>query len=96
MSKIYMAVTVCQDRNESIFKPRENAEYSPGYYSYVLPCKAGDNIKFVLDCIGGLQVAHLCSTKKRRRSWWKHGTPDTRPTGNICLIPRRFEEVTPA
>ena len=26
--------------------------------------KAGDNLKFALDCIGGLQVAHLCSTKK--------------------------------
>lgn len=64
MSKIYMAVTVRQDRNESIFKPRENAEYNPGYYSYVLPCKAGENLKFALDCIGGLQVAHLCSTKK--------------------------------
>lgn len=64
MSKIYMAVTVCQDRNESIFKPRENAEYSHGYYSYVLPCKAGENLKFALDCIGGLRVAHLCSTKK--------------------------------
>ena len=51
MSKIYMAVTVCQDRNESIFKPRENAEYSPGYYSYVLPCKAGENLKFALDCV---------------------------------------------
>lgn len=64
MSKIYIAVTVCQDRNETTFIPRENAEYSPGYYSYVLPCKAGENLKFVLDCIGGLRVAHLCSTKK--------------------------------
>ena len=64
MSKIYMAVTVCQDRNKSIFKPRENAEYSPGYYSYVFPCKAGENLKFALDCIGGLQCAHLCSTKR--------------------------------
>lgn len=64
MSKIYMAVTVCQDRNESIFEPRENAEYSPGYYSYVLPCKAGGNLKFALDCIGGLQLAHLCNTKR--------------------------------
>lgn len=64
MKKFYMAVTVCQDRNESIFKPRENSESSPGYYSYVLPCKAGDNLKFALDCIGGLRVAHLCSTKK--------------------------------
>ena len=64
MSKIYMAVTVKQDRNESIFEPNTNKEYNPGYYSYVVPCKAGDNLKFTLDCIGGLQVAHLCSTKK--------------------------------
>ena len=64
MSKIYMAVTVCQDRNHREFTPRPSEEYSPGYYSYVLPCKAGDNLKFRLDCIGGLQVAHLCSTKR--------------------------------
>lgn len=65
MSKIYMAVTIKQDRNESIFEPNTNKEYNPGYYSYVVPCKAGENLKFALDCIGGLQVAHLCSTKKR-------------------------------
>lgn len=64
MSKIYMAVTVCQDRNETTFIPRENAEYSPGYYAYVVSCKAGENLKFALDRIGGLRVAHLCSTKK--------------------------------
>ena len=64
MSKIYMAVIVKQDRNESIFEPNASKEYNPGYYSYVLPCKAGGNLKFALDCIGGLQVAHLCSTKK--------------------------------
>lgn len=64
MSKIYMAVTVCQDKNETTFAPRTHQECSPGYYSYVLPCKAGENLKFALDCIGGLQVAHLCSTKK--------------------------------
>lgn len=64
MSKIYMAVTIKQDRNESIFEPNTNKEYNPGYYSYVVPCKAGENLKFALDCIGGLQVAHLCSTKK--------------------------------
>ena len=63
MSKIYMAVTVCQDRNKTTFSPREE-EYSPGYYAYVVSCKAGENLKFALDCIGGLRVAHLCSTKK--------------------------------
>ena len=64
MSKIYMAVTVKQDRNHREFTPRPSEEYSPGYYSCVLSCKAGENLKFALDCIGGLQVAHLCSTKK--------------------------------
>ena len=64
MSKIYMAVTVCQDRNETTFSPREKEEYSPGYYAYVVSCEAGENLKFALDCIGGLRVAHLCSTKK--------------------------------
>ena len=64
MSKIYMAVTVCQDRNETMFTPRANPDYSPGYYSYVLPCKSGENLKVALDCIGGLRVAHLCSTKR--------------------------------
>lgn len=64
MSKIYMAVTVKQDRNHREFTPRPSEEYNPGYYSYVVPCKAGENLKFALDCIGGLQVAHICSTKK--------------------------------
>ena len=64
MSKIYMAVTVCQDRNHREFTPRPSEEYSPGYYSYVLTCKVGENLKFSLDCIGGLQCAHLCNTKR--------------------------------
>ena len=64
MSKIYMAVTVKQDRNHRDFTPRPSEEYNPGYYSYVVPCKAGENLKFALDCIGGLQCAHLCSTKR--------------------------------
>lgn len=64
MYKIYLAVTVEQDRNHREFTQRPSEEYSPGYYSYVLPCKAGENLKFVLDCIGGLQLAHLCNTKR--------------------------------
>lgn len=64
MNKIYMAVTVKQDRNENIFEPNGNREYNPGYYSCVVPCKTGENLKFALDCIGGLQVAHLCNTKR--------------------------------
>ena len=64
MSKIYMAVTVCQDKNHRTFTDRPSEEYSPGYYSYVVSANRGDNLKFTLDCIGGLQVAHLCSTKR--------------------------------
>ena len=64
MSKIYMAVTVCQDKNHRTFTDRPSEEYAPGYYSYVVSANRGDNLKFALDCIGGLRVAHLCSTKK--------------------------------
>lgn len=64
MSKIYMAVTVCQDRNHRTFTDRPGEEYAPGYYSYVVSANKGDNLKFRLDCIGGLRVAHLCSTKR--------------------------------
>lgn len=64
MSKIYMAVTVEQDKNERLFEQRPSKEYEPGYYSYVVSANIGDNLKFALDCIGGLRVAHLCSTKK--------------------------------
>ena len=64
MSKIYMAVTVCQDRNHRTFTDRPSEEYAPGYYSYVVSANRGDNLKFCLDCIGGLQAAQLCQTKK--------------------------------
>ena len=64
MSKIYMAVTVCQDKNHRTFMDRPSEDYSTGYFAYILPCEAGKNLKFALDCIGGLQVAHLCRTKK--------------------------------
>lgn len=93
MSKIYMAVTVCQDRNESIFKPRENAEYSPGYYSYVLPCKAGATSNSRLTASVACVLPTFAAQRKRRRSLWKPGTLDIKQTGNICLIPRRFEGV---
>lgn len=64
MSKIYMAVTVCQDKNHRTFTDRSSDDYFPGYYSYVVSANQGDNLKFCLDCIGGLRVAHLCRTKK--------------------------------
>lgn len=64
MSKIYMVVTVCQDKNHRTFTGRPSEEYEPGYYSYVVSANIGDNLKFALDCIGGLRVAHLCRTKE--------------------------------
>lgn len=90
MSKIYMAVTVCQNRNESIFEPRENAEHSPGYYSYVLPCKAGENLKFALDCIGGLRVAHLCRTKAEAKEIAAHWNECYKQNGTYLFTERSF------
>ena len=90
MSKIYMAVTVEQDRNESIFGPCENAEYSPGYYSYVVPCKAGVNLKSVLDCIGGLQCAHLCNTKKEAVELVEAWNAGYKANGNYLFDPPAF------
>lgn len=85
MSKIYIAVTVCQDKNETMFTPRANPYYSPGYYSYVLPCKAGDNLKFALDCIGGLQVAHLCSTKREAAELVESWNAGYKASGNYLF-----------
>lgn len=37
MKNFYVAVTVCQDKNESIFEPDEKRAPEPGYYAYVMP-----------------------------------------------------------
>lgn len=64
MKKFYMAVTVCQDRNDRLFTPRPSDEYNPGYYAFVHSVGQNDNLKSSLDGIGGLQAAQLCQTKK--------------------------------
>lgn len=65
MAFFYIAATVKQDRNDTIFTDRANKEYNPGYYSYVIKCADSDNIKSVLERIGGLQHANIYATKKR-------------------------------
>lgn len=68
MKKFYMAVTVCQDKNETVFTSRKNQEYNPGYYAYVHSIGQNDNLKSSLDSIGGLKRAQLCQTKKEAES----------------------------
>lgn len=65
MSNFYIAVTVEQDRNERHLLPRENPEYSPGYYAYITKCTDSDNLKSVLNMIGGLVHANIFPTKKK-------------------------------
>ena len=65
MKYFYIAVTVEQDRNENIFTGRTSPEYNPGYYAYILKCFESENIKRVLESIGGLQHANIYPTKKR-------------------------------
>lgn len=65
MSKFYIAVTVEQDRNESIFTPSQEAEPNPGYYAYIIPVIESDNIKSVLERVGGLLHGNIYPTKKK-------------------------------
>lgn len=61
----YIAVTVKKDRNESIFENKQTAEQNIGYYSYVIKCSESDNLKNILDSIGGLMFANIYHTKKK-------------------------------
>ena len=65
MKNFYLAVTIEQDKNESIINERTPPEYSPGYYSYIVKCSESQNVKSVLDSIGGLLYANICPTKKQ-------------------------------
>lgn len=56
MKNFYMAVIV---KIESIFTDSIN-----GYYAYMVKFTSSDNLKSILDRIGGLQVANMCATKK--------------------------------
>ena len=65
MKNFYIAVTVQQDRNETIFTKRINSEPNIGYYAYVVKCSEQDNIKSILGMIGGLLYANIYPTKKK-------------------------------
>lgn len=65
MKHFYIAVSVEQDRNETIFTEQKSPEYNPGNYAYVVKCTACDNLKAVLERIGGLTHANIGPTKKQ-------------------------------
>lgn len=64
MKNFYMAVAVCQDKNESILEQCKKAP-EPGYCAFVVPISENDNLKARLDGIGGLIHANVCVTKKQ-------------------------------
>ena len=63
MRYFYLAVSVAGDKNESVFSPAPRS-YVPGYYAYVVRCGESDNIKAVLDRIGGLRTANIYPSKR--------------------------------
>lgn len=65
MKNFYIAVAVCQDKNESIFEPDEKRAPEPGYHAFVMTVSEADNIKSRLDNIGGIIHANICATKKQ-------------------------------
>lgn len=76
MATFYIAVTVKQDRNETILEERKTAEYNPGFYAYVVKCSESDNLKSILERIGGLVHANIFPTKKKASeiaSFWNAG-----------------------
>ena len=91
MKKFYMAVTVCQDRNDQIFAPRPSDEYNPGYYAYVHSVGQNDNLKSALDGISGLQAVQLCQTKKEAAQLADFWNECYKRNGTYF-----FEEVAPA
>lgn len=64
MKNFYIAVTVEQNKNMSIFNPDENKETNPGLYAYVIKINSSNNLKSALECIGGLVHANIFPTKK--------------------------------
>ena len=65
MQKFYIAVTVEQNKNYTVFQDQAAPEYKPGYYAYMIPCTEQDNIKARLENVGGLLHANIYTTKKR-------------------------------
>lgn len=68
MKYYYVAVTVKQDRRETVFAKRFNPDPDPGLFSYVVCLSEQDNILSKLSAIGGLISANVCSTKKLAES----------------------------
>ena len=64
MKGYYLAVSVTQDRNHNIFEPDQAKDYDPGNYAFVIRCTGSDNLKALLDTIGGLRAANICQSKK--------------------------------
>ena len=56
MKYFYIAVTVQQDRTD---------ETNPGFYAYLIKCTESDNLKSVLERVGGLIYANIYPTKKK-------------------------------
>lgn len=68
MKNFYMAVSVVV---ESTFTDEPG-----GNYAYMVKFTSSDNLKSVLDRIGGLQVANVCATKKEAKELvkaWNEG-----------------------
>ena len=64
MKNFYIAVTVCQDKSESVFEPDEKRAPEPGYHAFVMTVSEADNMKSRLDNIGGIITAQICSSRK--------------------------------
>lgn len=68
MKNFYMGVIV---KIESVFTNGIDA-----YYAYMVKFTSSDNLKSVLDRIGGLQAANVCATKKEAKELvkaWNEG-----------------------
>lgn len=61
----WVVLTVMQDKNERIFKPEKSGTPEPGYYAYAVRCSESDNLKAVLERVGGLVYANVYQTRKR-------------------------------
>ena len=68
MNYYYIAVTVRQDRRETVFSKRFNPDPDPGLFSFVIRVSEQDNILSKLSTVGGLISANICSTKKKAES----------------------------
>jgi hypothetical protein len=65
MKIFYIALTVKQNKNYTVFTDQESTAYNPGYYAYIIKCTESDNLCSVLGRVGGLLHANICPTKKR-------------------------------